>query len=317
MANKYCGNCGAELRPGDRFCERCGHTVPQENDRPATPPPAENPQRPPLGERRDAERRVVRRRWTRAKVIALAIGLLVAAGVVWYHVDPLFRLRVLFFVASLSRTPEATVVQTPEPQTGPSQAAPRLSDFAGNWVVMAGQAPKGAVITLREENGTITATEVETITLTDVVGDKLSGNVTSGGQTYPATAVLTNDRQQLIIAEERSPESFEVTVAWRQGSHPAIRSVTRPPQLGPNSSDTSVSSPEEAMSIVRELPEIRLLLERIPTSDTHLEVTSQTPDAYTVSVSEYMRNPGGGGAAATYGVYNVDKKTGKVYSVSP
>jgi hypothetical protein len=51
VADRYCGNCGQELRQDDRFCPSCGRPVhetahvptPQADDV-ATPPPPSSPQ---------------------------------------------------------------------------------------------------------------------------------------------------------------------------------------------------------------------------------------------------------------------------------
>ena len=53
MADRYCGNCGRELREDDRFCPNCGrpvHEVAQvptpEADVPVPPPPGQQDAQP-------------------------------------------------------------------------------------------------------------------------------------------------------------------------------------------------------------------------------------------------------------------------------
>jgi len=54
MAGRYCGNCGHELRPDDRFCPNCGKPVHEtavvptpETDVPLPPPPQQSAEATP------------------------------------------------------------------------------------------------------------------------------------------------------------------------------------------------------------------------------------------------------------------------------
>ncbi len=39
----YCGKCGNEIKPGEKFCGRCGEPVPQSTETPVEPGPSKQP----------------------------------------------------------------------------------------------------------------------------------------------------------------------------------------------------------------------------------------------------------------------------------
>ena len=68
MGDKYCGNCGQELRPGVRFCPSCGQPTGA-----SEMPPAEGPVQPPP--RRGG--------WGAGRILLLVIVVPVLLAVAW------------------------------------------------------------------------------------------------------------------------------------------------------------------------------------------------------------------------------------------
>ena len=79
--DRYCGNCGQELRPGNRFCPNCGQpTAAAQVSTPeaAGPPPPQQP--------------LQTARWSAGRVLFLVIVAPVLLAIAWY----VFRFSVGF-----------------------------------------------------------------------------------------------------------------------------------------------------------------------------------------------------------------------------
>jgi hypothetical protein len=69
VGDKYCGNCGQELRPGARFCPSCGQPTSASGM-----PAAEGPVQPPPPRRG---------RWSAGRILLLVIVVPVLLAVAW------------------------------------------------------------------------------------------------------------------------------------------------------------------------------------------------------------------------------------------
>jgi zinc-ribbon domain len=72
--DRYCGNCGQELRPDGRFCPNCGQ--PTATAQAPTPGPSVQP--PPTQQPRQAGR------WTAGRVLFLVIVAPVLLAIAWF-----------------------------------------------------------------------------------------------------------------------------------------------------------------------------------------------------------------------------------------
>lgn len=302
MDRRYCEKCGAQLQPGDRFCENCGQAV----DEPLST--GDRPLPPPVHMVINDDGIFGRRRSGCASgcagcgtTLLVLVVLILAAGFAWWRFHP----GLPFGHGVIKRPTSAGAVPIgPQPSRKPA-------DFAGIWV-MTNQAGKTPPVALQDLNGTLRSFNsggAVVFEFTDFIGGKLSGTLHVAGQTVPATADLTDDRNELIIMTEDPPGHYTVYTFWRQGTYPAVRAVARQPRLGPNADAPDVFSPDEAISIVQGLPEVMDWRMRVGAASERFDVTANTRDHYTVRAEE----PGG----KLFGVYSIDKKTGKVYSPIP
>lgn len=74
MEDKFCGNCGQELRPGLRFCPRCGKSTERDAQ---VPPPVASVQPPPTQQPRQTGR------WSAGRVLLLVIVAPVLLAIAW------------------------------------------------------------------------------------------------------------------------------------------------------------------------------------------------------------------------------------------
>ncbi len=74
MADRYCSNCGQELRAGGSFCPSCGHTSRQTSQplaqEPVAPPPQHHPPQP--------------KTWGVGRILLLVIVVPVLLAVAWF-----------------------------------------------------------------------------------------------------------------------------------------------------------------------------------------------------------------------------------------
>ena len=73
MAQRYCTNCGAELREDDRFCPSCGHPTAVAK----APTPGPSVQSPPPQQPRQAGR------WSAGRVLFLVFVVPVLLAIAW------------------------------------------------------------------------------------------------------------------------------------------------------------------------------------------------------------------------------------------
>ncbi len=74
MADRYCGNCGQELRPDERFCPNCGQ--PMAAAQAPTPDPSVQPP-PPQQTRQEGT-------WSAGRVLFLIIVAPVLLAIAWF-----------------------------------------------------------------------------------------------------------------------------------------------------------------------------------------------------------------------------------------
>jgi uncharacterized membrane protein YvbJ len=74
VADRYCGNCGQELRPGARFCPNCGQ--PTAAAQAPTPDPSVQPL-PPQQPRQTSS-------WSAGRVVFLVIIAPVLLAIAWF-----------------------------------------------------------------------------------------------------------------------------------------------------------------------------------------------------------------------------------------
>jgi len=75
VEDKFCGNCGQELRPGLRFCPRCGKPTEREAQ---VPTPEEGSAHPPTQQPQQTGR------WSAGRVLLLVIVAPVLLAIAWF-----------------------------------------------------------------------------------------------------------------------------------------------------------------------------------------------------------------------------------------
>jgi len=204
-----------------------------------------------------------------------------------------------------------------------------LEDFTGNWVVLTKQGALSAddrILRLRL-NGTRLSGLIDgqsgRADLGDLQTDTVTGNWLTGASSMAMTAQINadGDRKELKLTLAPPESEYIRVTAWKEGRTLSNGTVVKLPTSAAHAPSGPIRSPDDAIARVAALPDVAAWVQKVQdsglTTQAVLDIDSETKTAYVVHAYEFVDDGNGSSHTATFGWYDVIRKTGAVHRRVP
>ncbi len=335
MSN-FCISCGARLNPDDVYCESCGALIepsPVQNkvdmDKPIqdiTETPTQYAATRPAQEYFSQHTQLPLAKttppWVKWAIVGVGVAFIAIIAVL------------IIFLQKPTETDANQVSSTNTTLASPQPPQNEITNasFVGRWLWADGQPGENNTFEFKEQSGMLIATIGNGIAQLEMKHE--SGRTIKGiaidnerNERIPVTAELSEDSNKLVFTFAPPASEYVTRVAWREGYKPD--SIDTPPTKTEESSSFSggstsanlVSDEEDAIAAVKNKADVLKWYETLRKAgkekNARIDVDSEENDKYIVHVYEVVQNYGEPSHTATFGWFEVEKKTGFVKSIVP